>query len=191
MKCASCTTNNCYITGQNCLGLETEEIKKLYTGDDQKLMESAACTEGNFYNQLTRIEETRQLCEYMGYKKIGLAFCVGLKKEAALVNAYFSKFFEVESAICKICGTAKSDLGLEQIKPEARESMCNPIVQAKAFNDAGTEFNVSMGLCVGHDALFNKHSNAPVTVLVAKDRVLAHNPLGAIYSGYWHKKLGI
>ena len=27
--------------------------------------------------------------------------------------------------------------------------------------------------------------------LVAKDRVLAHNPLGAVYSRYWRKKLGI
>ena len=31
----------------------------------------------------------------------------------------------------------------------------------------------------------------PVTTLVAKDRLLAHNPLGAIYSRYWKRKLGI
>lgn len=172
-------------------GVNLEEIEARYGGKFRKIMECAACTEGNFYNQLTRLEETRQFCEYMGYKKIGLAFCVGLKQEAALVYAYFSKFFEVESAICKICGISKEALELQQIKPEARETMCNPIMQAEAFNRAGTEFNVSMGRCVGHDALFNAHSQAPVSVLVAKDRVLAHNPLGAIYSGYWRKKLGI
>ena len=69
--------------------------------------------------------------------------------------------------------------------------MCNPALQAQLLADAGTEFNISMGLCVGHDAIFNKMSHVPVTVLVAKDRVLAHNPLGAVYSRYWLKKLGI
>lgn len=30
-----------------------------------------------------------------------------------------------------------------------------------------------------------------VTTLEAKDRVLAHNPLEAVYSRYWKKKLGL
>jgi len=42
-----------------------------------------------------------------------------------------------------------------------------------------------VGLCVGHDMLFTRHSRAPVTTLVVKDRVLAHNPAGALYSGYY------
>jgi uncharacterized metal-binding protein len=39
-----------------------------------------------------------------------------------------------------------------------------------------------MGLCVGHDSLFTKHSEAPVTTLVVKDRVLGHNPVSALYT---------
>ena len=31
----------------------------------------------------------------------------------------------------------------------------------------------------------------PVTNLVVKDRLMAHNPLGVIYSRYWKRKLGI
>ena len=44
-----------------------------------------------------------------------------------------------------------------------------------------------MGLCVGHDILFNKHSHAPTTTLVVKDRVLMHNPAAALYhaDGYY------
>jgi uncharacterized metal-binding protein len=42
--------------------------------------------------------------------------------------------------------------------------------------------NILLGLCVGDDTLFIKHSKAPVTVLAVKDRVLAHNPLGALYT---------
>ena len=48
-----------------------------------------------------------------------------------------------------------------------------------------------LGLCVGHDSLFFKHAEGLTTVLVAKDRVLAHNPISALnladtyYSQLW------
>ena len=59
------------------------------------------------------------------------------------------------------------------------------------LNKEKTDFNVVIGLCVGHDSLFYKHSEAPVTTLIAKDRVLAHNPVGALYqcNAYYAKKL--
>jgi uncharacterized metal-binding protein len=59
--------------------------------------------------------------------------------------------------------------------------MCNPIFQAYVVNDAGTDFNVLLGLCVGHDSLFFKYTEAPTTVLAVKDRVTGHNPLAAVY----------
>jgi uncharacterized metal-binding protein len=59
--------------------------------------------------------------------------------------------------------------------------MCNPILQAKTLNEEHTELNVVIGLCVGHDSLFYKYSEAPVTTLVVKDRVLGHNPVAALY----------
>lgn len=69
--------------------------------------------------------------------------------------------------------------------------MCNPIGQAKLLNDRKTDLNIILGLCVGHDSLFIKYSDAPITVLAAKDRVLGHNPLAAIYTShsYYNKKL--
>ena len=60
--------------------------------------------------------------------------------------------------------------------------MCNPIMQAELLNDAETDFNILVGLCVGHDSLFFKYSDAMTTVLVAKDRVLGHNPAAALYT---------
>ena len=66
--------------------------------------------------------------------------------------------------------------------------MCNNIAQAKILNRVKTDLNVLMGLCLGHDALFLKHSKAPVTVLAVKDRVLAHNPLGAIYADHYYER---
>jgi hypothetical protein len=45
-----------------------------------------------------------------------------------------------------------------------------------------------VGLCIGHDALFNKHSLAPVVTLLVKDRVLAHNPVAALYTAKFYYK---
>lgn len=191
MKCAKCTHRKCYLEGQNCTKISLEDVKEAYVDERLAIMKAAACTEGRFYNNLTRLEETVEFCKLMEYKKIGLAFCVGLNQEAKLIEEYFSKFFEVYSVCCKVCGIDKDNLGLEQIKAGVRETMCNPVMQAKVLADKDVEFCVTIGLCVGHDALFSGACSMPVSCLVAKDRVLAHNPLGAVYSRYWRRKLGI
>ena len=78
------------------------------------------------------------------------------------------------------------------MKPELEhEAMCNPKFQARFLAEKGVELYISCGLCVGHDAIFNMNAAGPVTNLVVKDRLLAHNPLGAIYSRYWKRKLDI
>ena len=74
------------------------------------------------------------------------------------------------------------------MRPQEKESVCNPVGQAKVLNEVGTEMNVIVGLCVGHDMLFQMYSRAPVTTLIVKDRVLAHSPAGAIYSSYYRRK---
>ena len=56
-------------------------------------------------------------------------------------------------------------------------AMCNPIAQAELMNEANTELNVMLGLCVGHDTLFIRHSKAPVTIIAAKDHVYNNAPL--------------
>lgn len=191
MKCARCIHRKCYLEGQNCTKISFEDVKEAYVDKRLDIMKAAACTEGRFYNNLTRLEETVEFCKLMGYKKIGVAFCIGLNQEAKLIEEYFTKFFDVDSVCCKVCGIAKENLGLEQIKEGVRETMCNPLMQAKLLKDSHVEFCVTVGLCVGHDALFTSECNVPVSCLVAKDRVLAHNPLGAVYSRYWRRKLGI
>jgi uncharacterized metal-binding protein len=92
--------------------------------------------------------------------------------------------FEVVSVCCKTGGIAKEEIGVqdqEKIVPGRYESMCNPISQAAILNQEGTQFNIMMGLCVGHDALFLKHVEALTTVFVVKDRLLGHNPVAALY----------
>ncbi|VBB05205.1 Hypothetical protein LUCI_0412 [Lucifera butyrica] len=191
MKCAKCTHKKCYLEGQNCTRMDLAEVKEAYVDGRLKIMKAAACTEGRFYNNLTRLEETVEFCKLMGYRKIGIAFCIGLSQEVKLIEEYFAKFLTVDSVCCKVCGIAKDNLELEQVKEGVRETMCNPLMQAKILMAQEVEFCVTVGLCVGHDALFTGACTVPVSCLVAKDRVLAHNPLGAVYSRYWRKKLGI
>ena len=133
----------------------------------------------------TRVVEICEFAEKMGYKRLGLAFCVGLAREAAIVDEIFkARGFEVVSAICKSGMTSKDFLGLgdeHKVRPGTFETMCNPVAQAKLMNENGAEFNVLLGLCVGHDSLFFKYAEAPTTVLAVKDRVTGHNPLAAVY----------
>lgn len=69
----------------------------------------------------------------------------------------------------------------EKIYRGTDEAMCNPVFQAKLLNRGQVDFNVLLGLCVGHDALFFQFSQVPTTVLAVKDRVTGHNPLAAVY----------
>jgi uncharacterized metal-binding protein len=134
----------------------------------------------------TRIEEIVNFAEKMGYKRLGMAFCLGLRAEAKIVEKIFaSNGFEVISAVCKAGRISKDKIGVskdQQIDPGSIETMCNPILQAMVLNHEKTDFNVLLGLCVGHDSLFLKYAEAPCTVLAVKDRLLGHNPLAAIYN---------
>lgn len=142
----------------------------------------------------TRIVETAEFAARMGYRKLGLAFCIGLAWEASMVADVLTKRgFEVVSAACKAGHTEKEFLGLgeeHKIYRGTDEAICNPIYQAMLLNEAGAEFNILLGLCVGHDSLFLRYAQAPVTVLAVKDRVTGHNPLAALYlSGSYYRKI--
>jgi len=134
----------------------------------------------------SRVEEIMEFSQTMGYERLGLAFCLGVKNEAeTLVSILEKRGFQVVSVCCKCGMVAKETLGLSQeehIRPESKfEAMCHPIAQAQILNDAQTDFNILLCLCVGHDSLFLKHSDALCTVLAAKDRLLGHSPLAALY----------
>lgn len=141
----------------------------------------------------TRIQEICEFAQRMGYTRLGLAFCVGLAREARLVDGILKQQgFEVVSVMCKAGATPKELLGLveeDKIFQGHYESVCNPVFQAKLLDEQGSQFSILLGLCVGHDSLFFKYAQAPTTVLAVKDRVTGHNPLAAVYlsDGYYKK----
>jgi uncharacterized metal-binding protein len=152
-------------------------------------IQEAECYEmidGELRTRIPRIEETIQFARKMGYKKLGLVFCIGLRNEALMLTRIFEdRGFEMVSVNCKVGGIDKEEIGLkpeEKIKdPLSLESMCNPIAQAEIMNDEKPDWVIMLGLCVGHDTLFIRYCKRPITILAVKDRVLAHNPLGALY----------
>lgn len=189
MKCAKCENRKCY-EGKDCSGF-SEEMRERILGDPEalKILEVAAAIEADHYMQMTRVEETLEFARNLGVRRIGVAFCLGLPKEAATFCELAEQAgFEVSSVCCKVCGIDKADLGLKKLWGREVEATCTPMAQAEVLNRDGTGLNVAIGLCVGHDSLFLKHSDAPTTVLIAKDRVLAHNPVGALYSNYYRRK---
>ena len=145
--------------------------------------------------RIPRIEELIHFSRKCGFKRLGLAFCGGLAEEARLLTGILEKNgFEVASVKCKAGAIPKEDLGLDPgykiHGPDAFEPMCNPIAQARILNKSGVDLAVMLGLCIGHDTLFIKYCEVPLTVLAVKDRVLAHNPLAALYtSGSYYRRL--
>ncbi|MCP4539910.1 MAG: DUF1847 domain-containing protein [Chloroflexi bacterium] len=148
----------------------------------------AARTEAAGYCKEPRVEEIINFARRLGISRLGIACCVGLLREARLFQEILeANGFEVHSLCCKVGSIPKEDIGLtddEKIRPGHFEALCSPIGQARLLNAAATGLNVVVGLCVGHDSLFFQHSEAPVTVLVTKDRVTGHNPVAALYTSH-------
>lgn len=186
MKCHLCKDNPCN-KGNPCI---TTDSAALY-GDptDRKLFKTAADVEALFYKEACRVDETMEFARRLGFKKLGLAFCIGFLEEVRILAEIMSPEFDVHSVCCKVGSLEKSCFDMAE-RPWIGQYSCNPVEQARILNDEGTELNIVMGLCVGHDSLFYKHSAAPVTTLVVKDRKLGHNPVAALYCPYLRSELG-
>jgi uncharacterized metal-binding protein len=172
------------------------KAEEVYLSQDEvrELALVAARTEAAGYCKEPRLEEIMNFAWRIGAQRLGIASCVGLIREARILQEILeANGFEVDSVCCKVGSIDKEKVGLkdeEKIRPGQYESLCNPVGQAMLLNEAGTELNIVVGLCVGHDSLFFKHSEAPVTVLVAKDRVTGHNPAAALYTSHsYYKRL--
>ena len=193
-SCTDCGVLNCskrnasypeFCLTEKLTEKELEKVVKLYTENEEnnKIAIASAEVEGGFYGKYTRVEEIMEVAKRIGAKKIGIATCVGLIEESRIFARILKlNGFDVYGVACKVGSVDKTDIGLDpKYICKTGPVMCNPILQAKLLNKAGTQLNVVVGLCVGHDSLFYKYSKALATTLVTKDRVLAHNPVGALY----------
>ena len=201
-SCIDCASKGCDMKGGKfpdfCLteNLDPELLDKamsLYTDDEENHNVTIASAEVEYENycKMTRIEEIMEFAKKIGAGKLGIATCVGLLAEARTAAKIFRCHgFEVVGAACKIGAQPKTRVGISPECEAVGKNMCNPIMQAKLLNREKTDLNIVIGLCVGHDSLFYKYSDALCTTLVTKGRVLAHNPVGALYqAGSYYSRL--
>ncbi|MCK5045658.1 MAG: DUF1847 domain-containing protein [Candidatus Heimdallarchaeota archaeon] len=201
MQCSKC--NNLICTSREyekapvgCPTVEKKDIfqrarKKLENAETLKTSQVAAHVEVTGYMEWPRVQELIVFATKMGYKKLGMAFCVGLKEEAKVLTQILEKNdFEVVTGICTIGSLQKKEMEIpdQDTFSTAEEVGCNPIGQAYFLNSEKTDLNIVVGLCIGHDINFIKHSEAPTTVLIVKDRVTTHNPVAVLYSRYYKNK---
>lgn len=153
--------------------MKKENYKALYSGRDLEVMKVA---EDSLDPGLNRVNEIVAFCKEANIKKVGIANCISFEKQAnKLANILSSNGLQVEQANCKL-GKVKFD----ELLAGYKGTSCNPAGQAHYLGKHATELNIMMGLCLGHDMIFNSKSTAPVTPLMVKDRQLDHNPVKAL-----------
>lgn len=203
-SCVDCGTQNCKYKNRTypnfCLTTHLKEtdkkwvIEKYEEGKNKDIMIASAEIEYEGYCQWTRVQEIMEFAKKINAKKIGIANCIGLLDEARIfAHILRTNGFEVYSVICKVEGKPKTSMGIPAECEQIGASMCNPIMQARLLNNAHTDLNVVIGLCVGHDSLFYRYAEAYVTTLITKDRVTGNNPAAALYTAhsYYKKKFNL
>lgn len=204
LSCVDCGTQNCKFKDRTypdfCLttNLRDEDMEWALARYDEdrnrEIMKASAEVEYEGYCQWTRVEEIMEFARKIGAHKIGIANCIGHINEARIFARILrANGFEAFSVVCKVAGQSKSSMGIAKECEGIGPAMCNPILQARLLNEADTDLNVVIGLCVGHDSLFYKYSDAYVTTLVTKDRVAGNNPAAALYTAnsYYKKKFNL
>lgn len=204
MNCLSCEDRRCQ-RGESCIlaslqsGRKPEEtgkraLSEVIDADELRcILDAATDISAEHERILCRVSELVYFCLEMEYRRIGIAFCMDLIDPTRTLATLLERFFEVFPVGCKIGAKAVDDpfspaLATDGDLAQARIA-CNPVGQAEALNRIGTDLNVVVGLCMGHDCIFNRMSHAPVTTLFVKDRSLANNPIGAMYSDYYLREV--
>jgi uncharacterized metal-binding protein len=171
-----------------------ENARELYASDEfiKKSTAEASIVEAKGYMHWPRLKDTVEYAKGMGYKRLGLAFCIGLLKETQRIAEILENYgFEVISICCKTGGVKKTEVGIPEEYTMFSKTgytigliTCNPAAQALLLNESETDMNIIVGLCVGHDITFTHLSKAPVTTLIAKDRSAPHDPSAVLFSHY-------
>ncbi|MCF7809567.1 DUF1847 domain-containing protein [bacterium] len=187
IDCLNCVDRKC-LRGENCVGELASNLTKT-SNEVQEMLESAMDVAFEEERKLCRMAELVYYCLGMKYERIGVAFCIELLHPSTILVGVLRRFFKVFPVCCKIGGVEIEDDNSKNlhgytVKPTCHIA-CNPIMQAEMLNRFETDINIIVGLCVGADSIFTSASNAPVTTIFVKDKSLANNPIGAVYSDYY------
>lgn len=185
--CLGCRDRKC-LRGEPCIP-SLRNVAAVVPPRDMKMLEAATDVSSENERKLCRLAEVVYFGLEMGYRKIGIAYCLDLQEPAEILAGVLARSFDVVALCCKIGGVPRP----EAVRPADVAATtsgippvsCNPVAQARLLNRADTDLNVIVGLCMGADCVFTRESEAPVTTLFVKDKSLANNPIGAVYSEYY------
>ncbi len=177
---------------ENCPITSSPDIQrkaiKMYETDEFIKRANIVSTIVKEQKSMPRLKDAIEFAKGMGYRKIGIASCAALQNETKITVEKLTQYgFEVSSVCCQTGGdkkidvTAPKDLAIPTINEYHLDYVtCNPVAQALLLNNAKTDLNFIIGLCIGHDITFTYLSEAPVTTLIAKDRLIRHNPAATL-----------
>lgn len=139
-----------------------------YNANDKNIMKISAQAK----NQ-SRLQELIDFAKISGFKKLGIANCKGVQEYADKLREILkSEGFDVFAVNCK-----ESGLNACEIYEDMSGPCCDPISQANYLNERKTDFNINVGLCLGHGLLFQKYSDAEVTTFLVKDFATNHRTI--------------
>jgi uncharacterized metal-binding protein/predicted Fe-Mo cluster-binding NifX family protein len=190
LDCLACEDRVC-LRGENCLGTRIHYPKP--TKEDMSICEASTDIACEHERTLCRLSELVYFCLEMKYHKIGIAFCIDLLEPTEILVRVLRRFFDVVPVCCKVGGVRLTDpygAGSQdsQRRGDQHQIACNPVGQAEILNQMNTDLNVLIGICMGADCVLTRYSRSPVTTLFVKDKSLANNPIGAVYSDYYLKE---
>lgn len=181
MDCTRCNTKSCRTT-ESCHSekFDAEALMATYhLPNNQKIIQAAASLVDNGKaGTLSRLQEVIEFSKNMNFNRIGIAYCYGMELDAALVAQIFRESgFKIVPVSCTTGGFKQSDVNSES---SIGKVSCNPLAQAEQINNENVDFTITMGLCLGHDIIFQKQIKSYTTTLVVKDRVHNNNPIKAL-----------
>jgi uncharacterized metal-binding protein/predicted Fe-Mo cluster-binding NifX family protein len=188
VDCLACTDRIC-LRGERCDIVTAAVLPPAPNRETGRMLEASLDISSEKERTLCRLSELIYFCLEMHYERIGIAYCIELQEPAEILVRVLRRFFDVYPVCCKVGGAAVSDPLISNDEKEKQgrgaEIACNPKGQAEVLNRLETDLNVLVGICMGADCIFSHFSEAPVSTLFVKDKSLANNPIGALYSDYY------
>lgn len=175
MDCTRCNNKICR-KGEQCavVNFDTNEVVNAYHKEQKIVQAAAQLVDHGRAGTLSRLQEMVEFSKLMDFQTIGLAYCYGMELDASLVaNHLRANGLKVEATSCTVGGITQNEVNLES---NICNVSCNPIGQARQLNSKNPDLVITMGLCLGHDLLFNREIKSDTTTLVVKDRVHQHQP---------------
>ena len=171
---------------------QAREICRTEGTHARKIWEAFAPLIGTGGAQKSRVEHIVDFSRSLGVKRIGIASCLRYIKDASFLQGLFQKEgFQVPAVFCKVGGWQTKDIDIEK---NTNWIICNPIGQAMILNELGCEIEVTLGLCMGHEMIFNKYAEGYVTNLYVKEKISHERPRETVermmrgeYDCHFHK----